>query len=163
MGYTTDFEGEFKLNKPLASEELSYLKRFAETRRMMRREADAVLREDPLRDAVGLPVGKQGGYFVNEGGFFGQQVGGDVIDSNKPPSGQPGLWCKWTPNEDGTAIVWDGNEKFYSYVEWLEYLIEHFLGPWGYRINGIVAYQGEQDDDRGSILAVDNVVTRVVA
>ena len=40
---------------------------------------------------------------------------------------QPGLWCQWVPNASGTAIVWDEGEKFYYYIEWIKYLIEHFL------------------------------------
>jgi hypothetical protein len=163
MGYTTDFEGQFLLNKPLSHHHRSYLVRFNETRRMKRLEADADLRPDPLRDAVGLPIGREGGYFVGEEGTWGDHSGNDVVNSNKPPEGQPGLWCQWTPNENGTAIEWDGGEKFYYYVEWLEYLIKHFLGMWGYRLNGTVTYQGEAEGDKGSIIVVDNVVTKVPA
>jgi hypothetical protein len=41
-----------------------------------------------------------------------------IIDHNYPPENQPGLWCQWIPNEDGTAICWDGGEKFYNSIEW---------------------------------------------
>ena len=68
-------------------------------------------------------------------------------------------WCKWVPTEDGCAIEWNGAEKFYDYVEWLEYLIEHFLGPWGYLLNGTVSWQGEDGDDRGRLHVTDNTVT----
>ena len=54
--------------------------------------------------------------------------------------------------------MWDGSEKFNKYVEWLEYLIEHFLGPWGYRLNGKVTWAGEDESDVGTIVIVDNVV-----
>lgn len=72
---------------------------------------------------------------------------------------QPGLWCQWTPNGEGTAIVWDEGEKFYYYIEWIEYLIEHFLAPWGYKLNGEVSWDGESSDDRGIIRITDNVVS----
>jgi hypothetical protein len=36
MGYTTDFSGEFKLDKPLTDEQAIYVNKFADTRRMKR-------------------------------------------------------------------------------------------------------------------------------
>jgi hypothetical protein len=69
------------------------------------------------------------------------------------------LWCKWAPSEDHTAILWDEGEKFYDYIEWLEYLIQHFLVPWGYVVNGEVHWVGEDDLDRGTITVRHNVVT----
>ena len=84
-----------------------------------------------------------------------------MTDSNKPPTGQPGLWCQWTPNDDGTAIVWDGGEKFYDYVAWLEYLVKNFLKPWGYVLNGTVNWSGEDQGDVGKIVAKDNKVSKV--
>ena len=41
----------------------------------------------------------------------------------------PGLWCKWVSNDDGTAIVWNGSEKFYHASAWLQYLIDVYLAP----------------------------------
>jgi len=68
------------------------------------------------------------------------------------------LWCKWAPTKDGTGIEWNGIEKFYNYVEWLEYLIVNFLGPWGYQLNGEVKYQGEDPGDFGIIEVTNNTV-----
>ena len=62
-------------------------------------------------------------------GPFGQGHDGDIRDFNKPPAGQPGLWCRWEPTKDGTAIKWNGVEKFYYSEEWMTYLIEVFLKP----------------------------------
>ena len=83
MGYTTDFEGVFKLNKRLSAEHRAYLKMFAETRRMKRDAEKTKLRPDPVREAVGLPVGREGTYFVGETGGFGQGRGPDILDHNK--------------------------------------------------------------------------------
>jgi hypothetical protein len=55
--------------------------------------------------------------------------------------------------------VWDGNEKFYHYAEWLEYLIGHFLAPWGYTLNGTVKWVGEDPADSGVIEVENNRVT----
>jgi hypothetical protein len=162
MGYTTDFSGEFESNKPFSPEHKAYLKQFAYTRRMARDPKVAETLPDPLREAVKLPIGEEGGYYVGtDDNDFGQKRDESVLEHNGPPKGQPGLWCQWTPNEAGTAIEWDGGEKFYEYVAWLEYLIEHFLKPWGYVLNGSVTWQGEESDDRGTIHVRDNVVQAV--
>jgi hypothetical protein len=145
----------------LNPEHAAYLTAFSQTRRMRRDKAKARLLPDPVRQAVGLPVGAEGGYFVGGGGYGGQEHDDSVLDYNSPPKGQPGLWCQWVVNEDGTAIIWDGVEKFYDYIEWLEYLLAHFLGPWGYVVNGQMTWQGENDLDRGTIRVVDNVVKAV--
>lgn len=72
--------------------------------------------------------------------------------------GMPGYYCQWIPTEDGTGLAWDGNEKFYDYVEWLEYLIKTFLIPWGITCNGDVEWYGEESDDRGIIRVRNNKV-----
>lgn len=72
---------------------------------------------------------------------------------------KPGFWCQWVPNEDGTAMEWDGNEKFYNYIEWIEYLIKHFFEPWDVKLNGEVEWAGEESGDLGLISIKDNVVT----
>jgi hypothetical protein len=167
MGYTTEFKGKFKLDRPLTDAHKAYLEAFSNTRRMARDAAVTEKREDALRLAVDLPVGVEGGYFVGAGGTCGQEgmmgEGGDretlgILDVNRHPRDQPGLWCQWAPNENGTAIEWDGGEKFYHYVEWLSYIIEHFMKPWGYVLNGSVKWKGEERGDRGTIVVTDNVV-----
>ncbi len=158
MGYSTDFSGQFDLDHPLCEGTCNYLRKFAETRRMKRNAAEAAKLADPAREAVGLPIGKDGEYFVGSEGFMGQDQDSSIVEYNYPPSTQPGLWCQWVPNEDGTAIEWDGGEKFYEYVEWLEYIISNFLDPWGYKLNGQVEWQGEDMGDRGVIRVKDNVV-----
>jgi hypothetical protein len=168
MGYTTDFNGEFNLDKPLTSAHKAYLEKFNETRRMKRKQAPTAKRPDPIRVDAGLPIGKEGAYFVGEGGDYGQGegCGNDIIglvDYNTPPSGQPSLWCQWVPNEDGTSIVWDGGEKFYEYIDWIEYLVENFIKPWGYTLNGEVEWYGEDANDRGMIVVDNNVVKTKIA
>jgi hypothetical protein len=176
MGYSTDFEGRFSVSPAFKPEHEAYLNAFADTRRMKRDAEVTAKRPDPLREAVGLPVGPQGAYFVNEGGQAGQgefmgsnwqkdQKNAGILDYNQQPIGQPGLWCQWNPCTDGeeSFIEWDGSEKFYNYVEWIEYLIENFLKPWGYTVNGTVEWQGEERSDMGRIVIKDNEVRTQVA
>lgn len=119
MGYTTEFDGQFKLDKPLTAEHLEIL------RTVIRNIWD----REPL----------------------------DVSDPSLIPP-KPDSYCQWEPTKDGTAIVFDGNEKFYDYTEWIAWLIDAFLGPWGYTLNGDVQWQGEEVGDVGVLSVKDNVV-----
>ena len=144
MGYTTDFSGRFDLNKELSPKMKQYLTLFNETRRM-KRNTDEVF-------------GVQGEFYVFGGGSFGQANEPNIIDFNEPPTTQPSLWNQWTPTEDGMGIEWDGGEKFYSYTEWLVYLINKILAPNGYILNGVVQWQGEENGDVGEIFVENNRV-----
>jgi hypothetical protein len=71
----------------------------------------------------------------------------------------PGFWCQWVPAEDREHLEWDGNEKFYDYVEWLELIIDKFFELWGILLNGDVRWEGEDPDDKGVISVNDSIVT----
>ena len=133
--------------------------------------------------------GIDGEYFVKDDGIMGQEDDGSIIDFNCTP-GQvtyddpnysdfnqrwqenekrimngicsPGLWCQWMLYNDGTELGWDGGEKFYQYVPWLKYLIEHFFEPWGIKLNGEILWQGEETNDFGKIIVKDNIVTKKI-
>ena len=186
MGYTTDFKGSFTLDKPLTADQKEYLDMFADTRRMTRDPVKLQMMKDArmgntrcfeLLDILGLPLGPKGEFYCGtgmagqDGGCFNSGLDNSVVDYNVAPGeakwgdtkpkakgGQPGLWCQWNPNEDGTEIAWDGSEKFYNYIEWIQYLITTFLAPWGYKVNGEVVWQGEETGDVGVIEIVDNEV-----
>lgn len=153
MGYTTDFEGEFTIEPPLTPEQIAYLKQFGGTRRMKRDPDIAATIADPIREAVGLPIGEESEFFVGGAGWAGQDRDPSILDYNVEPRTQPGLWCKWEPSEDGSKLRWDGAEKFYHYTEWLEYIDEKFLKPWGRKLSGAVSWQGEDDSDFGLLTA----------
>lgn len=143
MGYSTDFTGSFKLNKKLDAETFDLLKGLATTRRMARNIAG---------------YGIEGEFYTLDRNDYGQDRTPDVIDGNRPPRTQPGLWCQWTPTDDGMEIEWDGGEKFYAYTEWLVYLIDNVLAPRGYKLTGTVAWRGEDSSDLGAIQVIDNKV-----
>lgn len=148
MGYTTEFWGRIEINPPLSREEVEYLQKFSGTRRMNR---------------------QQGPYYVDGEGYRGQDRDHGIIDYNSPPAGQPSLWCQWVPTEDGTALEWDSGEKFYGSVEWMKYLIDHFVGPRpraafqlpflkGHRLDGTIDAQGEESSDRWRLIVEDSKV-----
>lgn len=70
-------------------------------------------------------------------------------DSNEQPEESPGGYCQWQLTKDRKGIEWDGGEKFYDYVEWLQYIIDHILQPNNVRLRGTVYYSGEEITDNG--------------
>lgn len=147
MGYTTDFNGQFTLNKKLDDETYDLLIGLNETRRMKRN--------------VDPKYGCDGEFYVENRNNFGQDREGNIVDYNTPPRTQPGLWCQWRPTEDRLQLEWDQGEKFYGYVEWIVYLIDKILAPRGYVLNGIVNWSGEEMGDIGSIIVEENKVRTV--
>jgi len=183
MGYSTDFFGSITLSRELTDVEENYINKFSETRRM-KRDVNKLM--DVYKGEFGYPgvdknsepaliYGNDGGYFV-----YDDENDGTVIDHNLPPGHlsyeginwrerqekqdklilegkcQPGLWCNWAIEEN--ELIWDGGEKFYDYVEWLKYLINHFFSKWDVLLNGEIEWQGEEKDDFGKIVVTDNVI-----
>lgn len=79
------------------------------------------------------------------------------------PPGAPDAYLQWEPTDDGSALRWDGNEKFYDYVEWLRWLIVEWFRPRGYALSGEVKYQGEEIGDCGRLVIANDVVTKIPA
>lgn len=155
MGYTTTFRGSFRLDKKLTPEQAGYLIKFRETRRIKRIASVAESLPDPVRIAAGLPIGTDGAYFTGGVGFFGQDADESCYpapwgrDTNTHPPEQPGLWCQWVPTADRLGIKWDGGEKFYRHATWLDYIVKHFLRPWGIKAHGEVKWWGESRGHKG--------------
>ena len=155
MPYETTLTGEFAITPPLADAHLAYLLAFSRTRHMRCATRALKKRADPLREAAGLPLGRGGAYFV--GGLDLLTLGNAAVtNSLKPPHGQPSLYCKWTPTPDGRALVWQG--KGAHYEQWLDYLMKHFLLPWGYVLCGRVVWQGQRPTDSGVLCIKENLV-----
>ena len=160
MGYNTDLVGKFTfVGKQPSKEQRAYLRAFNVARHMDRKEDLLEDRSDPVREAVGLPVGEMGCFFVAEPEpGYGEE---SVIDYNYT-SATPGLWCPWTVFIDGAGVVtleWDIQEKPHDYVEWVQWLIDNLIAPWGLTLSGEVEWSGEDPDDRGIIRVEDNKVS----
>jgi hypothetical protein len=50
-------------------------------------------------------------------------------------------------------------KKFYNYIKWIDYIIDHFLKVWGYALNGTVEWEGEDSNDTGKIVITDNKIS----
>lgn len=166
MGYTTEFKGRFEFDRPVDPDLANFLNKFAEYRHVTRNvELYKKSRPDWESRCFNGDPGKDGEYIADESVFPPMaEVNRNldalgVKDYNTPPGNCPGLWCQWVVTEDNKYLEWDGAEKFYKYVEWLDYLISNFIGPSGYVLNGAVEYQGEYRDDYGVIYVKDNDVT----
>ena len=157
MGYTTYFNGSLKFNKHVEAWLVEYIDKFSTTRRMQR---------DPEKVKELFPnwkelcfngmLGDECEYFVGGAGFYGQDRDESVINYNRHPFTQSGLWCDWTITE--TELMWNEAEKFYGYEEWLQYLIDNFFAPCGYTLNGDIEWEGEDSSDFGIIHVEDNVI-----
>ena len=125
MGYTTFLDGHFDFSRPLTEAEVDAINTLSDAQ------------HDPAR----FPS-----YYCQ------WRV--------EPPS----YYCQWRVEPspvleggefaDRPRLVWDGGEKFYSYMPWLRYLIENFFKPWGVELYGTVSWEGEDgNDDLGKIVA----------
>jgi len=118
--------------------------------------------KDPLREKVGLP--KKSMYFVGDGesryGFDPEDQPHTVLDHNNPDVGVPSLWCHWTveTQEEQSRLFWDGAEKFYEYIRWLQFLNERFFKPWGLKLSGTIQWRGEEWGDTGSVTMRNGVL-----
>lgn len=111
MGYTTDFVGWVQIDPPLRDEETDYLRAFNQTRRFDRKAGPYVVLDHPLADDEDSDT--------------------DYPEEryDKPAPGEPSLRCPWTPVTSGRYLSYDGCEKAYEAVGWLDYLIRTFLAP----------------------------------
>jgi hypothetical protein len=157
MGYTTDFEGQIKITPALSPELVKYINDFGNTRRM-KRNVSLLTRMYAGGRGFNGKYGKEGEYFVSDGGNFGQDDITGVIDLNAPPSTQPGLWCQWHITEDGKYIEWDGSEKFYESADWMKYIINNFIGD-NHKCNGVIHAFGEDRSDVWNLIVANNNVT----
>jgi len=148
MGYSTDFNGEVKINKPVDQETYELLVGLAKTRRVKRAE---------LPEKYGI----DGEFFCKDREDFGQgePSEGIIVNGNEPPSTQPSLWLQWLIQNDRQTIMWDEGEKFYKYVDWMKYIVDRILAPRSYICNGEIHWAGEENEDLGMIYIKDNVVT----
>ena len=166
MGYNTDFRGGLSISPEPSQEFTDYINEFSDIRHMAI-DVDKMVEMFPESKKLGRfftdDFGTEGEFVVldldNTGYVLRAALDNKetpVIDHNEPPKGVPGLWCQWVI-EDG-ELVWDGAEKFYNYIEWLEYMIVNFFKPAGYTLNGVIEWRGEDWDDTGKITVTDNKI-----
>ena len=122
-------------------------------------KADDCKSDERIRKQVNLLYGDEAEFFcmdVKNRNPMLDKIPAIVVSYNYPPASQPasqpGLWCGWKPSDDGNRIIYDGSE-------WIQYIVNKFLIPWGHQLNGVVEWHGEDDDDTGTITIVNNIIT----
>ncbi len=149
MPHYIQVQSNITIKPALSKEHRDYLKALARTRRMCRDPELALKMSDPLREAVGLPIGSQAAYFVGGTGYRGQDIDSSVTDHDEGPHAQPSIFCGWEPSEDGTELVYEKESGDSSDVlDWLQYIILKFLARWEYSVSGRGLIQGENIEDR---------------
>lgn len=153
MGHT-ELVGSFEISPCLRPEHYAFLIAFSKMRHVQRDLEKANQASDPIREAAKLPIGVGAAWFV------GIEKDGDdsIVNNNIRAQGVPSLYCHWAPANNGRTLQWNGGEKFLRYISWLNYLIKHFLHPWGYVLNGTCRWQGEDQNDTGTIGITNNVL-----
>jgi hypothetical protein len=157
MGYTTDFIGHIDITPSLNEAELAYLDAFRLSRRF---------------DRPGGPYEVPPNPYAEDSGDV------DVDTYNAVAPGQPQLWCQWQACWQGCCLAFDGHEKFYQPVRWMEYLIDHFLRPgaeasrtslavfegftFDHRLDGLVVGCRRDNKELFGIRVTGNVVTTEV-
>ena len=155
-----DYEGLISLDRQLSEEHAAYLVAFTESRHMRRDPLGIVATyPDPIREKAGLPLGVDAGYFV--GGTTASEWNSPPPDWLVPPAGQPENWCSVALSADsmGLEIAKQVSTKYV--MEWLVYIIDHFLEPWGYIANGQMKWWGSSMGDTGIIVVNNNKVSRM--
>jgi hypothetical protein len=137
VDYKTEFQGCFRINKPLDESTYTFLRNFSFCER---------IGLDTLENKFGV-----------EGEFYNTPKN-HINSLNRPPRTQPNFRCNWTIAPDKQTVVWNQDKNFEDYVQWIEYIISKILAPRGYELNGIVQWRGERFDDNGTIKIENNVV-----
>ena len=168
MGYDTEFEGSFKLSRRVTPDEFDYMRRFNFTRHEAF-DVDKLIAEfGDSRGLKGLGYGERGEYYVSaidghcarenacivRGGYMYRPRHYQYGDEKEISPN-----CHWKLTDDGMRLVWDGGEKTYDYIEWLDVTIGIFE-HWGITLSGSVNWHGDDDDDDGNITVLENRIVK---
>lgn len=87
----------------------------------------------------------------------------EFLDANEDPDciePKCGIdsYMQWVPSESLDAIVYDGNEKFYDYDKWLQWVLDR-LTKMGIYADGSIVWSGESEGDIGVLKVQGNVLT----
>lgn len=69
--------------------------------------------------------------------------------------------CDWELNDDDKTIGFNGSEKFYEYVPWMQYITDSLKQKFGIEVSGEVNYSGEDFEDHGILKIVDGKVLQI--
>jgi hypothetical protein len=169
MGYNTKFKGSLKLSKTLTKEQQKWFNDWT-TIRKKHYDSNKLMEHYKGVGSLDGDYGENGeffGYIPNElrdgdnvwKSDYSQWVNGssDLMfpiegKNNDSPSNQPSLWNNWMIV--GDELFYNDGDKFYGYIEWLEYIRTKILSKWGITFEDgyKIKWRGEDKGDRGSIV-----------
>ena len=162
MGYSIDFDGKIKISPKLKDNDKEFLDKFFQIRHMKRdmSKLEGVKVEDIEK------FGKDGCFYLKDYDWsnYKEMMEDKTILDQNDSGDMPSLWCDLEiVEENGESFIqWNGSEKTYGVnVEngWFTWLIDNFFKPCGYVLNGEMTWQGEDDDDTGTIKIENNIVS----
>lgn len=161
MGSSTFIHGVFRTNKPVSTDLMQYINRFAFIRHMTRNnQTIQTVFSDWEKHCWHGNLGTDGEFFIGGPGRFGQDYDDSVTNYNMPGGSCPSLWCQWIM-PDRQTIMWDGGEKFHDPDKWLQYLIDHFFKSEGIELHGAVSWYNDGNDQSGIIRVQNNQVFKL--
>ena len=142
-GDCTELEGYFKVNKPL-DEETQFIIRGLRHGMSHRRDSQQ------LANHLGISLEVCFKNYGVDGQLYMEDNDIAVMprqrhEEERIPN-QPSTRFSWKYFPEEQAIRWDRSEKFYCYVEWIQYLIDYVLAPRGYVLNGHVETFNDADN-----------------
>lgn len=130
-----------------------YLGMFCEVPHWKRNEATCRLIKDPFRDAIGLPPGKYGEFVIGTKKFDSS------VSSKRPYKHHPSEFVPFAVNLDSEfkmTLNMVGSPRPSVLAKWTSYLLEKFIGPWGYNMNGYISW--DDDVTTGYVHVLNNVL-----
>ena len=160
MGYSTDFNGEIKISPKLKANDKEFLDKFFQIRHMKR---DMSKLKGISKNAI-KQLGKHGCFYLMDYDNFNEMFDDKTIINVNNSGDMPSTYCNLEIVEDNgeSFVQWNGSEKTYGVNEengWFTWLIDNFFKPNGYVLNGEMTWQGEEDDDIGTIKIENNNVS----
>ena len=160
MGYSIDLDGKIKISPKLKDNDKEFLDKFFQIRHMKR---DMTKLKDISEDLI-KECGKDGCFYIKDYDGIKEMTDDKTIININDSGDMPSLWCDLEIVEENSEsfVQWNGSEKTYGVnVEngWFTWLIDNFFKPCGYVLNGEMTWQGEYDDDTGTIKIKNNIVS----
>lgn len=157
MGYDTNFDGSIDIQPALSKELTDYIRQFSNIRHFKR----DISKIHELNGGLGLSFCLNGNPGEDGCFYIGNDLKTDLVSvSNDEVLDGLSYWCDFTVKPDGTKILWTQAGKTRCGLEWVTFMINHLIAPFGHVCNGKFECQGDNFDDKWEICVENNEVTR---
>lgn len=151
------FQGSFNLTPGLSEAQASYLQAFLAVQHGFWPSEYVQQQADPLREAVGLPLGEDAAFYV---GHYSNGLKGRHPFINKHitispgPGDQPHCGnCPWQLSPDSSKLVPDKKKLAAMPLKWLGWLVSNILTTWKINVTGVASYDDPCTSQEGRVVA----------